>query len=363
MDYHKGLSVSVEDVKKAHIADEAVQSKYGVIYHQFWVNEQDGTVFCLMEGPDKESCEAVHREAHGDVACSIVEVATGFYKLFMGDGHVINQGHVKRADGTPDTGIRNILVVNIQGVTHIKSSAEYRALQRPYPAKALCLSIVSRFNGREVNWPLDDSIVSVFDTTFDAVSCALKIQQDLSARGSEAASAEWNIRFRMGLSAGQPLTETGELFSDTVTAARRLCRIAQPNEILFSSRIHELCDVRELARGRARVRVLTAREQDFITNLFSISEEKISDEYFSVDTLSRNIGMSRPQLYRKMVSLTGQSPHDFIRDMRMDKAFTLLKQKAGNISEIALEVGYNNPSHFARCFQMRFGCRPSRLIA
>src|SRR5687768_17028111 len=95
MDFHKGLSTSAEEVKKAHIADEAVQSKYGVIYHQFWINEEEGTVFCLMEGPDKESCAAVHREAHGNMACSIVEVNPGWYKLFMGSGHVIEHGQVK----------------------------------------------------------------------------------------------------------------------------------------------------------------------------------------------------------------------------------------------------------------------------
>ena len=173
----------------------------------------------------------------------------------------------------------------------------------------------------------------------------------------------WSILFRMGLSAGQPLTQTRDRLPDTVTTARRLCSIARPNEILFSSRIHEMCDVTELARGKASVRILTPREQEFISNLFSVSEENMADERFTVDRLTRFIGMSRPQLYRKVVSLTGKSPHDFIRDLRLDKAFTLLKQKAGNVSEIAMEVGYNNPSYFARCFQMRFGCTPSRLMS
>lgn len=363
MDYHKGLNVSVEDVKKAHIADEAVQSKYGVVYHQFWVNEEDGTVFCLMEGPDKESCAAVHREAHGNVACSIVEVATGFYNLLMGNTHIIDGGLVTRPDGTPDRGLRNILVVNIQGVTNIKRSDEYRSLKNPYAAKAVCFSCIEQFKGRQVNWLHDDSLVAVFDTSLEAVNCALKIQDTLLARRTNDMNDEWNILFRMGLSAGPPVTEHGDLFAETVTTARRLCSIAGPNEILFSSGIHKLCDVKGLTRGKTCVRILTPREQQFITSLFSISEDKMADEYFTVDSLSRNIGMSRPQLYRKVVSLTGKSPHDFIRDLRMDKALALLKQKAGNISEIAMEVGYNNPSHFARCFQMRFGCTPSRLMA
>mgnify|MGYP003546818225 FL=1 len=71
MDFHKIENLTVEAVKTAHIADVAIQEKYGVRYHQFWVNELAGTVFCLMEGPDKESCEAVHHEAHGNIACAM----------------------------------------------------------------------------------------------------------------------------------------------------------------------------------------------------------------------------------------------------------------------------------------------------
>ena len=363
MDYHKGLSLSVEEVKKAHIADEAVQSKYGVIYHQFWVNEQDGTVFCLMEGPSKEACAAVHREAHGDVACSIVEVAMGFYKLFMGNGHVIEQGHVTHSDGTTDSGIRTILVTHIQGVTTIKKSTDYTSLKTPYPAKDLTLSTVAAFKGREVNRPLDDSLVAVFDSSDQAVGCALRLQKEFQSLRSNRANDAWNIIFRMGLCTGQPLTETGDLFAEAITLGQRLCNIANANELLISGKVQQLCNVRELADGARNVRILSSRELEFITNLFSISEEKLSDDCFTIESLSRNIGMSRPQLYRKTVSLTGKSPNDFIRDLRMDKALALIINKAGNISEIALEVGYNNPSYFARCFQLRYGCTPSRLIA
>ena len=52
--------------------------KYGVTYHQYWFNEEAGTIYCLMEGPDKESCAATHREANGIIACQIVEVEGGY---------------------------------------------------------------------------------------------------------------------------------------------------------------------------------------------------------------------------------------------------------------------------------------------
>ena len=115
MDFHQIENVTVEDVKAAHIADEAIQDQYGVKYHQFWVNQEAGTIFCLIEGPDKESCQTVHRLAHGNIACALTEVEPGFYKIFMGEGvHVDQGGLVKHDDGTIDLGYRNILVASIR---------------------------------------------------------------------------------------------------------------------------------------------------------------------------------------------------------------------------------------------------------
>ena len=364
MDFHKGLNITVEDVKKAHMADQGVQGRYGVIYHQFWANEEEGTVFCLMEGPDKESCAAVHREAHGNVACSIVEVSAGFYRLFMGESQVVEHGLVKKIDGTPDLGFRNILVVTIYGVTTFSKSSEYTSLRAPREAKDVTLSIVSEYMGREVQWLHDDSLVAVFDSCANAVEGGLKIQQTLLQKRNTHVNHQWNVAFKIGLCIGQPVTEKGAFFSDATMLARRLCSVANENELLISSKVRDFCSIKSVtsAFSESSVRILSQREEDFISSLFAISEEKLSDDSFTVETLSRRIGMSRPQLYRKITSLTGKSPNDFLRDLRMDKALSLIKKRAGNISEIALEVGYNNPSYFAKCFQVRFGCTPSRYV-
>lgn len=363
MDFHKGLRISVEDVKNAHIADEAVQSKYGVIYHQFWVNEEEGTVFCLIEGPNKEACAAVHREAHGNVACSIVEVSEGFYELFMGRARRVDQGLVRKTDGTPDTGVRGMLAIDIQAATTISRPSEFHSLKPPHLAREVALSLLTQYHGREVSRLQDDLVVGVFDSPVNAVRCGLRIQKEFLARKSRHENDPWSILFKMGLSAGHPVTEKGDFFSETTLLARRLCSVADVDALLIAARMRDYCNVKELIRvssDGSRVRILAPREEDFISSLFSISEEKLSDEKFTVDALCRKIGMSRPQLYRKTTSLTGKSPNDFLRDLRMDKALSLIKKKAGNISEIALEVGYNNPSYFAKCFQGRFGCVPSR---
>jgi hypothetical protein len=78
MDIHKNVEgLTVEELAGAHQKDLEVQGRYGVKYLKYWFNEDDGTVFCLSEGPSKEAVEAVHREAHGLVADEIIKVEEG----------------------------------------------------------------------------------------------------------------------------------------------------------------------------------------------------------------------------------------------------------------------------------------------
>lgn len=78
MDTHEGVEgLTAEAVAGAHQADLKTQEKYGVDYKQYWFNEKTGHVYCLVEAPDAEAAATVHREAHGLVADSIVEVTEG----------------------------------------------------------------------------------------------------------------------------------------------------------------------------------------------------------------------------------------------------------------------------------------------
>ena len=75
--HHMEGGVSVEDVAKAHAADVEKQGEHGVDYPAYWVNETTGRIFCLVEAPDAETANTVHREAHGLVADEIYEVKEG----------------------------------------------------------------------------------------------------------------------------------------------------------------------------------------------------------------------------------------------------------------------------------------------
>jgi transcriptional regulator GlxA family with amidase domain len=73
--------------------------------------------------------------------------------------------------------------------------------------------------------------------------------------------------------------------------------------------------------------------------------------------------MSHSHLHRKIHALTNQSPVELIRSIRLKRAASLLKQKYGNISEVAYMTGFNSPAYFSDCFQKQFGKSPSDFAA
>jgi AraC-like DNA-binding protein len=76
--------------------------------------------------------------------------------------------------------------------------------------------------------------------------------------------------------------------------------------------------------------------------------------------LAEKLAVSQSLLYKKINSLTGTSPSELIKKLRLNKAAKLIESNTGNISEIALEVGFNNPSYFTECFKKQFGVAPSQ---
>lgn len=100
-------------------------------------------------------------------------------------------------------------------------------------------------------------------------------------------------------------------------------------------------------------------DKKFLQKVFEIINQKISDTTFGVEALAFLLNVSRSVLHRKIISLTGESPGDLIRRIRLTKAAHLIEQKFGNISEIAIEVGFSNPAQFSKSFQKQFGVLPS----
>ena len=349
MDYHKIQNITVEDVVKAHMADLAIQEQYGVRYLQFWVNEKAGTVFCLTEGPDARTCEMVHQMAHGNLACAITEVETGTYQQIMGETHTDEHGMTKTRD-VVDLGYRTILFVALRSMTPSESSSA-NPLQGALKQASDC---VIGHHGRMIETPVVDGFIAVFNEAADAVNCSDHIRLRLIPL-----TRDGGIVFRTGICAGQPVTEDGEFFTNTINLAQRLSYVAHDNQILISALAKKLSGMRIPAS--LQLKYLNDADEQFATGLLVTAERNLSDSSYTIDRLCRDLGISRPQLYRKITALTGRAPNSFLRDLRLDKAALLLRRRAGNISEVALEVGFSNPSWFSKCFAERFGCIPSEV--
>jgi len=105
--------------------------------------------------------------------------------------------------------------------------------------------------------------------------------------------------------------------------------------------------------------VVASVDEKFLRQVMQVVEERMGDAEFSVDEFSREVGLSRVHLHRKLKALTGQSPSDFVRIMRLKQAAQLLEARAGNVAEIAYQVGFNNLSYFSKCFRAQFGVLPN----
>ncbi|MBA2623827.1 MAG: DUF4242 domain-containing protein [Chthoniobacterales bacterium] len=242
MDIHEIHGATSEDMAKAHAADAETQRKYGVNYRKYWFNETCGKAFCLVEAPNAEAAIRVHREAHGHLADKIIEVAPELAEGFLGGGEVNSAGAALLpgdADPARDPGIRTIMFTDIVGSTALTQShgddaaMEFLRVHDTIVREALVAS-----KGREVKHT-GDGIMASFVSAAAAVRCATQIQRELALRAQEG--KEHSIKVRIGGAAGEPVERENDIFGSTVQLASRLCARAEPDQILVSNVVAELC--------------------------------------------------------------------------------------------------------------------------
>jgi len=107
---------------------------------------------------------------------------------------------------------------------------------------------------------------------------------------------------------------------------------------------------------------VTSLDEQFMRKALDLVEKNIAITDYSVETMSRDLGMSRTLLYKKILALTGKPPLEFIRSLRLKRAALLLSKSQMNVSEIAFQVGFNDPKYFSKHFKNEFGVLPSKYI-
>ena len=238
LDRHHVPGATAEDVAAAHTADVGVQAGHDVRYLTYWFDADACTVFCLAEGPNAKAVEDVHREAHGLLAASIVEVEPGPVQAFLGafPTHPVGTAYVAAA-------VRAVLFTDICGSTELTQRLGDRAsTELVHEHDVIVRGALLAHSGREVKHT-GDGIMASFDLVSQAVEAAIDVQRSMAARNADA---DTPFELRIGISAGEPLADDGDLFGATVQLAARLCAAASPGGISASVAVRELCIGKQL---------------------------------------------------------------------------------------------------------------------
>lgn len=107
---------------------------------------------------------------------------------------------------------------------------------------------------------------------------------------------------------------------------------------------------------------VSSLDEQLIERAIKIVEENMNDSEFSVEDFGSAIGLTRSHLYKKLMAITGKSPIEFIRTMRIKRGRSLLEQGRTNISEVAYTVGFS-PKQFSKYFKEAYGCLPSEFVS
>jgi class 3 adenylate cyclase len=243
MDIHElPDGVTPEDIAKAHAKDIEIQQKYGVEYSKYWLNVIGRKVFCLAHAPNAEAAERVHREAHGMMPEKIIEIHPELAEGFLGGIETNPEGAAVLPGGggdARDPGIRTVVFTDIVNSTILTQSlGDEAAMAILGVHDAIVRDALSALGGREVKHT-GDGIMASFVSAAAAVRCGITIQREL-AKHVEA-NPERSLKVRVGAAAGEPVEQNNDLFGSTVQLAARLCAHAQPEQILVSNAIPDLC--------------------------------------------------------------------------------------------------------------------------
>ncbi len=352
-------AVTAEAVAKVHQEDLKIQDQYGCRGLTYWFDEKRGTAFCLIEAPEEDAVKSMHNQAHGMIPNQIIEVDTHVVNAFLGR---ISDPAGKKGERNiiNETAFRTLMITNLTEAMIWEARVGREKSQR-FIARhnEIIRKSIQQFGGREVKYQKGSFIVS-FQSITKGMQCAREIQNQMQ----QPDFSEVDLNFKIGLSAGSPVNESPELFGQTISLAQQLCSIATNGQIVISSEMkEELTTEMPAIFNDDTIRVLNRGNEKFLNSLNTVMESMWNVTDFNIGDLARKLNLSKTQLYRKVTTLSGFSPNDFIKEHRLKKAAEAISKQEGNVSEIAYWSGFNSPSYFSKCFLERFGILPSSFAA
>lgn len=357
MDRHIVPGIEAKHAAEAHREDLKIQDQYGCRCMTYWVDEEHGSAFCLIDAPNEEAVKKMHDKAHGLMPHEILQVNSNVVEAFL--GRITDpEGYSELSDDLKifnDPAFRIILVAQTR---------DSRLLQHQL-GKEKANRLITMFNemfrkelnlheGREVELK-GQGFVASFVSVTQAISCAVQVQKGMHIAGEL-------MNLRMGINAGMPVEKSKDLFGDTIKMARNLSYIGKENQIVLASIIKEIYkNGGENSQNSDMFKWVNPTDENFLQLLFDTLNDRWQNPQTEIGDFCKVMSMSKSKLYRKSTELTGLSPNELLREYRLLKALELLKTDR-NISQTTFDCGFGSPSYFTKCFQQRFALQPMEYI-
>jgi len=242
MDRHYIEGATHHSLENAHGKDLQVQDRYNLKFITYWFDELRSTAFCLVDAPNKDAIQKAHAEAHGSIPHEIIAVDPTIVEAFLGrvkDPVRIEQTQEAADHAAVDSAFRAIMFTDLKDSTATTSRlGDAKALHFIHIHNSLIRNALRDHRGREVKH-LGDGIMASFLSASHGVECAIAIQKAFAAHNQRQPDASMHVR--LGLSAGEPVEEDGDLFGSAVQLAARLCSAAEPGRIIVAQIVRDEC--------------------------------------------------------------------------------------------------------------------------
>ncbi|AVR45155.1 DUF4242 domain-containing protein [Christiangramia fulva] len=358
MDRHDvSNTVTAENVAQLHHQDLKIQHKFECRGLTYWFDEKRKIAFCLVEAPNEEAIVEMHRQAHGEVPNQIIEVDIAVVESFLGRIEDPESEHREALKIIDEPAFRIIMITGFDDCAFNTGKNKPPNLAQYLKSMG---NVFGNFDGRIVKQQQYNFLIS-FKSVSKAIRCAIEIQKHFSERCKANDCSQLSLK--TGICPGIPFSGKESFFKDSVQMAKRLYCISD-SKMVVSHEVKMLYSDEnpDVPLDRELFLLLDPSDEKFINSLMTYMEENWQNPNLQLSDIESFLGSSKSQVYRKLKSLTGTSPNNFIKNYRLQNAFELIKNQIGNISEVAFQVGFNSPSYFAKCFHKRYGILPSDLL-
>ena len=354
MDFHDlPDGVTAEHVAQMHQADLKIEHKYNCRGLTYWCDEIRQTAFCLIEAPNEQAIIDLHEKAHGGVPQRVIEVNDSIVETFLGRIQDPERAKESGLHIIDDSAYRVLLILNMHR-TKLRddNQSTLKAALRGYSQSFK--TIIGKNNGRLVKQQ-DFGLLASFTTARQAIACAQAIQELHNCVITP------ELEFRIGICAGDPVTEKDQLFEETIGQAQNLSRI-DSKQVVVSETVRQLYEQECDQALPGDIRTVSSTDEQFLDQVMEYVHSIWEQPQVEAGDIHKELGYSKSKLYRMLTSITGVSPLQLLKQYRLEQGLKLLDTQSFQISEVAYQCGFSNPAYFSKCFQENYGVLPSGYL-